>query len=151
MTQTETQPQPLPAATPFVVIAGFGLPGRALADLLRQAGVQFAVIDSNSRTTGRLCEAMQIVCGDARQAEVLKSAGIERATLFAAMMPDENCVLAAVNQVRQINPAARIVARCHYTSTGLKAIQGGASDVVVEEQVVAREVERLICGILGIS
>jgi hypothetical protein len=33
----------------------------------------------------------------------------------------------------------KILARCHYTSTGLEAIRSGANQVIVAEQAVARE------------
>jgi CPA2 family monovalent cation:H+ antiporter-2 len=131
-------------AETFVVIAGFGVPGRVLAETLKRQGIAYCVIDSNAQTAERCGAGEPIVTGDARRPEVLKAAGIERATLFAATVPDENVVLETIEQARRLNPSVRIVARCHYTSTGMRARQRGASDVVVSEQVVARELDKLV-------
>jgi CPA2 family monovalent cation:H+ antiporter-2 len=131
----------------FVVIAGFGVPGRVLAESLRRLGIPYCVIDSNPRTAERCGGGEAIITGDARRPEVLKAAGIERATLFAATVPDENVVLQTVEEARRLNAGVRIVARCHYTSTGMQARQRGASDVVVSEQEVAKELNRLVMGL----
>jgi voltage-gated potassium channel Kch len=131
----------------FVVIAGFGVPGRVLAESLKRRGIHYMVIDSNPQTAERCGPGEPIVTGDARRPEVLKAAGIERATLFAATVPDENVVLQTVEEARRLNPSVRIVARCHYTSTGMRARQRGASDVVVSEQEVAKELNRLVTGL----
>ncbi len=135
-------------ADAYVVIAGFGVPGRVLAESLKRRGIKYTVIDSNPQTAQR-CGAggEPIVTGDARLPEVLKAAGIERATLFAATVPDENIVLTTVEEARRLNPSVRIVARCHYISTGMRARARGASEVVVSEQVVAVELSRLVSGL----
>jgi CPA2 family monovalent cation:H+ antiporter-2 len=131
----------------FVVIAGFGVPGRVLAESLKRQGIRYSVIDSNPQTAERCGAGEPIVTGDARRPEVLKAAGIDKATLFAATVPDENVVLQTVEEARRLNPSVRIVARCHYTSTGMRARQRGASDVVVSEQEVAKELNRLVSGL----
>jgi CPA2 family monovalent cation:H+ antiporter-2 len=131
----------------YVVIAGFGLPGRVLAESLKRQGIKYTVIDSNPQTADRCGVGEPIITGDARRPEVLKAAGIEKATLFAATVPDENVVLQTIEEARRLNPGVRIVARCHYTSTGMRARQRGASDVVVSEQEVAKELNRLVSGL----
>ena len=83
-------------AEAFVVIAGFGVPGRVLAETLKNRRIQYCVIDSNPQTAQRCGGGEPIITGDARRPEVLKAAGIERATLFAATVPDENVVLQTV-------------------------------------------------------
>lgn len=120
------------------VIAGYGLPGRAVAEALREAGIAFCVIERNADTVRRcLRGGVRIISGDATDERTLREAGIERATLFAATMPNDQAVIDAVAQARRINASVRILARCEYMSNGLKATRKGADEVVVAERVVA--------------
>src|SRR5688500_3143522 len=72
------------------IIAGYGVPGRAVADLLASRGVPFCVVELNPQTVTR-CAAngVRIFAGDAADESVLRQAGIERATLFAATIPTD--------------------------------------------------------------
>jgi voltage-gated potassium channel Kch len=127
------------------IIAGYGLPGRAVAEALREAGIAFCVIERNADTVRRcLRGGVRIIAGDATDERILREAGIERATLFAATMPNDQAVIDAVAQARRINPSLRILARCEYMSNGLKASRKGADDVVVAERVVADAFKRRV-------
>lgn len=136
-----------PIQPPYAVIAGFGLAGRAVADILDAQRVPYCVIELNAQTVAR-CErnGVQIIEGSVTDPEVLKRAGVERATLFAVTVPDEQVALAAVEAARGLNPTVRIVARLTYTSTGMKALRAGANEVVVAEKVVASEFSRIFDG-----
>ncbi len=147
-------PPPAPDAVPVAldppmsghaIIAGYGLPGRAVAEALREAGVEFCVIERNLDTVRRcLRGGLRIISGDATAASVLQAAGIERAVLFAATMPNDAAVIDAVTQARKLNATVRILARLEYVSTGLKASRRGASEVVVAERVVAAAFKELV-------
>ena len=127
------------------VIAGYGLPGRAVAEALREAGVEFCVIERNADTVRRcLRGGVRIIAGDATDERTLREAGVERATLFAATMPNDQAVIDAVAQARRINASVRIFARCEYMSNGLRATRKGATEVVVAERVVADAFKRLV-------
>lgn len=128
-----------------VVIAGFGLSGRACANALLARGISICVIELNSETVER-CQAggLQIIAGDATDSEVLKQAGIERATEVAVTIPDDQAALLVVAQARKMNPRAHIVARCSFVSGGMEATRCGANEVVVAEQVVASEFGRVM-------
>lgn len=127
------------------VIAGFGVPGRAVADLLHRQGVTFCVIEQNDETVERCRKAgLCIVEGDAGDAETLRKAGLERAVLFACAVPNDAAMYAAVAEARRMNPKLRIVARCRYVSSGIEASRLGADDVVVEEHAVAQAFEAVL-------
>jgi voltage-gated potassium channel Kch len=131
---------PSSSATPFVVIAGYGLPGRTLGELLSKRGIDFTVIELNAATCQRAgAGGIKMLEGNAADPEVLKSAGAERATLIALMVPSDDIVLRAVSAARAINPTAHIIARCSFTSSGLEAMKRGANETTVSEQLVARE------------
>jgi CPA2 family monovalent cation:H+ antiporter-2 len=127
------------------IIAGYGVPGRAVAETLRERGVPYCIIELNPTTVHR-CEKghVPIIEGDCTDPGVLRRAGIERASLFVIMIPNEKAAVEATQVARSLNPTMRIITRCHYTSTGIEARAQGASDVVVSEIVVAAEVSRLL-------
>jgi voltage-gated potassium channel Kch len=138
-------PSDWPPLAGHAVIAGYGLPGRAVAEALREAGVAFCVIERNADTVRRcLRGGVRIIAGDATDERVLRDAGVDRAILFAATMPNDQAVVDAVAQARRINASVRILARCEYMSNGLKATRKGADDVVVAERVVADAFKSLV-------
>ena len=49
----------------------------------------------------------------------------------------------SVAAAKRINPDIRILLRCNYTSTGMRARKAGADRAVIAEQLVARELFRL--------
>ncbi|HEX4125416.1 MAG TPA: NAD(P)-binding protein [Tepidisphaeraceae bacterium] len=122
------------------VIAGFGVPGRAVAEMLSRRKIPFCVIELNPTTVQRCSLAgVHIVEGSADSETVLRSAGIARASLFVLALPNDPAVLESIRLARQLNGHLRIIARCRYISTGMEAHRRGATEVIVEEQTVARE------------
>jgi CPA2 family monovalent cation:H+ antiporter-2 len=128
-----------------VVIAGYGLPGRTVAEVLRQQKIAHCIIEFNHETVSR-CAAggTPIIAGDARDPATLRQAGVERAKTIAVTIPDDRVMLEIVRIARKLNPGIEVVARCSYTSSGIEATQRGASEVVVAEQIVAVEFSRVI-------
>ncbi|HLL88569.1 MAG TPA: NAD-binding protein, partial [Tepidisphaeraceae bacterium] len=135
---------PLPL-TDHAVIAGFGVPGRTVADELKKRGVPYCVIELNPETVRRCGHVgVPIIEGNATDEAVLRHAGVETASLIVLAVPNEPVVLAAVTVCRRLNPHARIVARCNFTSGGLEALRRGADQTVVAEQVVATALSDVI-------
>ena len=133
---------PLP---PSVIIVGFGLPGRFVAEVLDARKVSYTVVELNPSNAKSIAATRKpVFCGDARDPETLRQAGIERAQVLAVTLPDERIVLEVLHVARQLNPHVRMMARCNYTSTGIKAERAGACAVVVEEQIVALEFTKLL-------
>lgn len=135
-------------ACPFnghAVIAGFGVPGRAVGELLAARNMPYCVIELNPRTVDRCSHnGVHMIAGDVREEQILRRAGIERAMLFAVAIPNEGAVLEAVRIARALNPKIYIMARCHFISAGMEAHRRGANEVVIEEQIVAQEFVRLL-------
>jgi voltage-gated potassium channel Kch len=134
------------------IIAGYGIPGRAVAEALASFRHPYCIIELNPTTVHR-CELghVPIIEGDCTDPEILKRAGIERARAFIIVIPDEKAALEATTQARKLNPSLRIITRCHYTSAGITAKARGADDVIVAEQVVAAEASAKVREILGRS
>ena len=132
-------PQP---TGPHVIIAGFGIPGRFIAELLDYHEIPYSVIELNTSIVDR-CTTVAMIQGDAREENILREAGIENATMLAVTLPAEDIVHQIIQTARRIRPDLRITARVNYTSAGLKAQQLGAEHVVIGEQLIAREFFRL--------
>jgi voltage-gated potassium channel Kch len=131
--------------SPHVIVAGFGVPGRAVVEMLHEANVSYCIVELNRSTVER-CEKFgeHLIEGDVTAEATLREAGIERATLVVIAIPDEKSALAATKLARSLNKSARIVTRCHFISKGLEAKMRGADEVIVEEQVVATALVALL-------
>lgn len=128
-----------------VIIAGFGLPGRSVAESCRAGGIPFCVIELNPLTVERCAlGGVPMIEGDVRHEQTLLQANIQQAAALAITLPDETAVLETTELARRLNPNVRIIARCMYTSNGLAATSRGADEVIVAEQIIAREFSRLI-------
>jgi voltage-gated potassium channel Kch len=127
------------------IIAGFGLPGRQVADQLHELGKSFCVIELNPNTVQRCSKIdVPIIAGDCSDPAVLTKAGIERASLLIIAIPNERAAIEATAEARRLNPSLQIITRCHYTSAGIEAKAKGADEVIVAEQCVAAELSRRI-------
>ncbi|MGB2986535.1 MAG: NAD(P)-binding protein [Phycisphaerae bacterium] len=121
-----------------VIIVGFGLAGRCVADLLDHAKLSYTIIEKNpvtvetQRALGR-----DIFKGSGTDAETLVRAGLNTASILALTIPDEEAVLNATVLARRLRPEIYIIARTNYSSKGMKASQLGADDVIKAEQAVA--------------
>lgn len=138
-------PQASSVPTPHVIIAGFGIPGRSVADLLLKRGISVIVVERNADVVSRCSHGdIPMITGDILHESTLRQAGIDRATLLILAIPDDQTSIAAVKVAKHLRPDLPIIARCIYTSAGLQATLSGAEEVIVAEQVVAREFTRLI-------
>ena len=121
-----------------VIIAGFGLGGRYVADLLDHGGIPYVVVEQNPVTVEtQACLGRRIVLGDVSKEATLREADVETASTLALTIPDEQAVLKATSLARRLNPGIYIIARTTYTSSGLQASQLGADEVIKAEQAVA--------------
>jgi CPA2 family monovalent cation:H+ antiporter-2 len=135
-----------------IIIAGYGLPGRAVAEALDVRHLPYCVLELNASTVHR-CEksGVHIVEGDVTDPEVLSRAQIESAAALILAIPDERAALEATRVARQLNPSLKIISRTHYLSAGIEAKSRGADAVVVAEQVVAQEMSRIVREMLGLA
>ncbi len=125
---------------PHVIIAGFGPGGRFVAECLKKAGIPFVLVEKNPETVRtQAALGIQVIQGDVTDADVLQRAGIETASVLALAIPDEQAAIRAAAAAHAIRPEVHIIAATRYTSSGFKALQAGADEVIVAEQAVARE------------
>lgn len=134
-----------------VIIAGYGPVGRALAEQFARHKVPFIVVDTNpatARSQKRL--GISVLCGDATDPAVLRSAGGETAAAIAITIPDGEEAIRACAAARGLSSTMHIAARTTFLSQGRGALRAGADSITVEDiataESMAREVEsRLAC------
>jgi len=132
-----------------IIIVGFGLSGRTTVNAVIEHHISYTVIEMNPATVERCMPGgLNIIQGDARDAEILRQAGIERATDVAVTVPTDDVALEIVELARKMNPTARIIARCTFVSGGMEASKRGADETIIAEQVVATEFGRMITAAL---
>ncbi len=97
---------------PFVVLAGAGTMGRALAKQLEAGGAQVSFIDRDGALAGELGgQGFRVIAGDGFDVDTLRRAGIEQATTFVAVTNDDDANLAACEVVRREFAVPNLVAR----------------------------------------
>jgi len=133
----------------YLLVIGFGVPGRAVVDEGRHAQIETCVIEMNGNTVKRCHTAgVKMVVGDARDPVVLKQADISRATVIVIAIPEEEGALHITRIARAVNATAKIITRCHFTSAGFQAKDAGADEVIVAETVVAAHMSQVVSPLL---
>ncbi len=123
-----------------VIIAGFGLAGRWVADIFERHGIEYVIVELNEATIETQQKLKRnIIQGDISDEDILRRAGICEASILALTIPDETAVLKATCAARALNPQIYIVARTNYSSSGMQLTQCGADEVIKAEQVIARQ------------
>jgi len=115
------------------IICGIGRVGRNVANELHSTRHAFVVIDEDMRVIETFLEKFpghMHVHGDASDDDVLQKAHIETARGVFAVTGDDNKNLVISLTAKQINPATRVVARCHEIRNSEKIRKAGADAIV---------------------
>jgi CPA2 family monovalent cation:H+ antiporter-2 len=117
-----------------VIVVGFGLNGRNLAKVLKEAEIPYVVLEMNSDTVREMRKKGEpIHYGDGTSHEILHKMGIEKARLLVVAISDPVSTRRIVSIARQASPAVYIIVRTRYLIEvdELKAL--GADEVIPEE------------------
>jgi len=115
------------------IVGGIGRVGYNVTQELAVTGRPYVVIDVDRSKidahVARYPEALFLL-GDASEDELLMRAGIARAAGVFAITGDDSKNLVIVLSAKQLNPSARLVARCHEVNYVDKIRMVGADDIV---------------------
>ena len=128
-----------------VMICGFGRIGQNLAHRLARHRVPFLVIDQCADSIAE-AKSHGFVCleADATDENVLRSAGLDRAsTIVFGIQSDPDNVFLTLT-VRNMNPEITIVARGEDPRTEKKLLQAGANQVVMPAIIGAERIADII-------
>ena len=117
-----------------LVIVGFGLNGKNLAQAAKRAGIPYVIIEMNPETVRREKRAGEpIFYGDATQEAVLEYAGIAGARVMVVAVSDPAATRQITAVARRVNPALHIIARTRFFQEMTPLRELGANEVIPEE------------------
>jgi len=120
--------------TEHVIIAGYGLNGRNLAHVLKEAGIGYVIIELNPMTVRAAAkEEEPIIFGDISSRVILEEAGVKRAKGIVFAISDPVVTRRGVKAARDLNPGLFIIVRTRYASEIDGLLGLGAGDVIPEE------------------
>ncbi|MDP2734606.1 MAG: cation:proton antiporter, partial [bacterium] len=117
-----------------VVIVGFGLNGRNLARVLKQADIPYVVLEMNSDTAREMkSKGEPIYYGDGTSIEILRKMGIGEARVLVVAISDAASARRIVGAAKRENPGLHIIVRSRYISEVDDLRSLGADEVIPEE------------------
>jgi CPA2 family monovalent cation:H+ antiporter-2 len=95
-----------------VIIAGYGRGGRAVARVLRDAGIPLVIAEWDHATfSDAQAQGVPAVWGDVAQEEILHAAQIENARVIVLTIPEQSTIRLSVERARKMNPSLIVIAR----------------------------------------
>ena len=127
------------------LVCGYGQVGEAVCAALKGAGREMVVIDADpERLSAAQAQGLQVLEGDATDEELLKRAGIERASALVSVINSDPANLYVVLSARGLVPELMIIARASDEQAGIKMRRAGASEVVNPYQLSGNRIARLM-------
>ncbi len=131
-----------------LIIAGYGLNGRNLAHVLKEAGIAYVILELNPVTVREAAaDGEPIIYGDVSRRTILEEAGIGRAKGIVFAISDPLMTQRGVKAVKALNPDAFVIVRTRYAAEIDRLLGLGADDVIPEEfetsiEIFTRVLER---------
>ncbi len=131
-----------------VIIAGYGLNGRNLAHVLKEADIGYVILELNpEKVQAAVKRGDPYIFGDVSSRTILKMAGIERARTIVFAISDPATTRRGVRAAREMAPDVFIVVRTRYAYAIDELYRLGANDVIPEEfetsvEIFTRVLER---------
>jgi CPA2 family monovalent cation:H+ antiporter-2 len=129
------------ALSDHVIIAGYGVAGRALAHRLQSEGMTVVVVDLNTRSVGDAeSDGFQSLYGDIATPEVMTHLGAQRAVELVLLINDASALERAVEAARRTFPSLVITVRSRYQGEVAHLKSLGATHVVAAEVEAGRTI-----------
>jgi CPA2 family monovalent cation:H+ antiporter-2 len=141
-----------PELRDHIIIVGYGLNGRNLANLLRELEQPFVVVEMNGALVREAQkQGIPVIYGDAAYPEIMHAAGVEHARAVVIAVSDPISTRYTVRTVRELNPTVYVVARTRYVAEIEPLYAVGATDVIPEEFETFIEIAGRIMRLLGVD
>lgn len=127
------------------IICGYGRVGQMLASDLAAAKQPLVVLDSNAERVAQAQAAGHLaILGSASEEGTLEMAGINRARVLAAVLPDDTANVFVTLTARDLNATLEIIARAESPATERKLMRSGANRVVLPALIGATKIANMI-------
>jgi voltage-gated potassium channel len=127
-----------------VIICGLGRNGLEAAQVLHDNDIPFVVLEVKDLEETIPFELKYLIIGDARNDEILKKAGIERARALLTTLPNDADNLYVVLSARQENPRIKIISRASQNSSVKKLKIAGATNVIMPDRIGGAHMATLV-------
>jgi CPA2 family monovalent cation:H+ antiporter-2 len=122
-----------------LVIVGFGIVGRRLAESAKQAGLQYVIVESSAQVASD-DKDHHVVYGDASNTEVLEYVNIKKARVVALTGVDLEQNKLVAQKIREENKDILIVGRTQLQEETDELIKAGADEVIADEYETSFEI-----------
>jgi len=135
-----------PAATQktlqnHLVILGFGLTGRVLAQAAQVVQRPFVVLEMNPEMVrSQRAKGVPIVYGDATQEDSLHQIKISQATMVVIALSDARAAEGALLLIKRLHPDLYVLVRANFVGQLERLYSLGADEVIVQEYETAVEI-----------
>lgn len=117
-----------------VIIIGYGLNGRNVSKVLKEAHIPYVIIETNPRNVFHAKkEGEKIINGDATKREILEFAHIKQAKIVVVAISDPMATRIIVKLVKDLNKEIYLIVRTRYVKDVEELINFGADEVIPEE------------------
>lgn len=123
-----------------LIIVGFGISGKHLAQVAKQTGIDYEILEMNPDTVARFKGIEPIMHGDASHPLVLEHLGIRSARVLAIVISDPAAVRSITAEARNLSDNVHIVARTRFLGEVEPLQRLGANNVIAEELESSMEV-----------
>ena len=110
----EAEQQKATTLKDHLIIVGFGISGKHLAQVAKESGIPYTILEMNPETVSRYKNKEPISHGDASQPVILEHLGVYTARVLAIIISDPAAVRAITLEARRMNPDLYIVARTRF-------------------------------------
>lgn len=119
-----------------VIVCGYGRNGKQAVEKLLDYNESFVIIEKDHEVVDRfMSEEMLFVEGNASEDDILKEAGIERASALICALPSDADNLFIVLSARQINRDLKIISRATEETSYKKLKLAGANNVIMPDKI----------------
>ena len=133
-----------------VIICGLGRNGLEAAQIMHDNEIPFVMLEVKEVEEIIPFDLKYLIIGDARNDEVLKKAGIERARALITTLPNDADNVYVVLSARQENPGIKIISRASQNSSVKKLKIAGATPDIMPDRIGGAHI-RSPCNASGYS
>ena len=132
--------------TDHVIICGYGRNGEQAALELMDHNQPFVIIERRDNVITRIQEDPNLlyIQGDATNEEILRTAGIDKASALIATTPNDADNMFVVLTARSMNPNLTIISRASEIGSDTKLRRAGATNVIMPERMGGQRMARLV-------
>jgi len=133
-----------------VLIAGFGRFGQIIARILVARRIPFTALDSNQTHVDFVRRfGNKVYYGDASRLDLLRAAGVEKASVFVLAIDDVDASVRAATLIREYFPRLKVYARARNRQHAFALMDAGVKNIIRETYASSLEMSELVLQALG--